>query len=184
MPGRAPTWTTRTADADTFVYNYNIYTDQYGEFNGNYADGLDVRSNGNVELWYIRAEGQWHRQSPAWGMGTYIDNCNWDGFNCDGTGWVEVNHSDLNSNYSAGLWVYSGGDIDLTDVTANDNGTSATPARLGLLGAYLDNQRRLRRRHDQTAASLGTTSAGGNYGDGLQVYSSGDVYLESVFRRR
>ena len=162
-------------DANTFVYNYNIYTDQYGEFNGNYADGLDVRSNGNVELWYIRAEGN-GTASPAWGMGTFIDNCNWDGFNCDGTGWVEVNHSDLNSNYSAGLWVTSGGGIDLTDVTANDNGHDTTWG----VGAHLDNS-------DGTGGvtinggEFGSYVAGGNYGNGLEVYSTGNAYISYVY---
>jgi hypothetical protein len=169
-------------NGDTFVYNYNVYTDAYGEFNSNYADGLDVLSNGNIELWYATANdnGNTGNASPVWGMGAYLDNCNWDGVECDGTGWVEVNHSDLSGNYSRGLHVYASGDIDLTDVIANDNGTTGNGDPLYGTGAYLHNG-------DGsggvtiTGGEFGNYVAGGNYGDGLNVYSTGDVYLAYVF---
>ncbi|HEY5983096.1 MAG TPA: right-handed parallel beta-helix repeat-containing protein [Anaerolineales bacterium] len=168
-------------NGDTFVYNYNIYTHAYGEFNSNYADGLDVLSNGNVDLWYVIADdnGNTGNTTPVWGMGTYIRNC-YGGLSCDGTGWVQVTGSEFNSNYSDGLDVYAAGDIDLTNVTANDNGNPGIASTLYGFGASLDNS-------DGTGGvsisngEFGSYITGGNYNDGLHVYSSGDVYVEYVY---
>jgi len=169
-------------NGDTFVYNYNVYTDSYGEFNSNYADGLDVLSNGNIELWYVRAEdnGNTGNTAPAYGMGAYLNNCNWDGVECDGTGWVEVHDSEFSGNYSDGLDVLTTGDIDLTDVVANDNGNTGNTNSVYGLGAYLDNS-------NGTggvtidSGEFGSYVSGGNYSDGLNVYSTGDIYVSYVF---
>jgi len=97
-----------------------------GEFNSNGLNGLKVNSNGDVILTSITADGNYKD-------GAYIDNCGSDGDTCENDANVSIDNSlggDFNGNglgieyddvNGNGLEVYSGGDVSLTNVIADDN---------------------------------------------------------------
>ena len=101
-------------NGNTFVYNYNIYTDQYGEFSGNYADGLDVYLQRQCRAVVRDRRGQWeHGQcQPCLGDWHVHRQLQLGRRELRRHGLGRGQRSEFNNNYSDGLYVYSAGAIE------------------------------------------------------------------------
>jgi len=131
--------------------------------------GMEASSKGNITLDNVTASGN------SWD-GAYLDNCQWNGVVCSGTGSITVSDSifgEIESGNGGGLEASSNGDITLHNVTASGNEWG---------GAYLAN--------DYEGASGSITvdlnSVFNNNGDeidggsGLYAYSNGNVEVSNI----
>jgi hypothetical protein len=137
-------------------------------FKYNKTSGLSVYSKGTVTLNNVTAS------YTTNGQGLYLDNCQVSGGNCTMNSSVTFTGTNVfNGNYSTGLEVHSGGTITLNNITANDNGLTATAYN----GVKLDNS--------QATASKSITLTGkntmnNNYWTGLVISSKGAVTLNNL----
>ena len=144
-------------------------------FNNNWLDGLDVTSNGFINLIDVTADN--NGQSGISGSGAVLDNSA-----STNPYAVELDYStgnEFNGNYNDGLNIHSKSNINIDGVTADGNLTGD--------GAYLNNT------YSTTSSAMsvdfltgassyfGESGAGNSNGaNGLEVYSNGDVYLVNV----
>src|SRR5271157_5284332 len=144
-------------------------------FNNNWLDGLDVASNGFINLIDVTADN--NGQSGISGSGAVLDNSA-----STNPYAVELDYStgnEFNGNYNDGLNIKSASNINIDGVTADGNLTGD--------GAYLNNT------YSTTSSAMsvdfltgassyfGESGTGnGNGANGLEVYSNGDVYLVNV----
>ena len=136
----------------------------------NNGRGISVtRHYGNIHLSSVVSNGNT-------GVGAYLDNCVKTGFTCSSSGDINVDSitttSTFNGNGGNGLEAYSNGAITVSDIVADNNGTSGAGS-----GAVLDN------------SAAGTSQAitvnngsvfNGNYNHGLNAKSAGDINLDDV----
>ncbi len=153
----------------TGAYLYNSYGSgsisvDPSVFNGNgtsgyYGYGLEAYSNGDITLADVTASGNYD-------SGAYLENSG-------GTGSISVDPSSFSYNglggWGRGLEVYSGGNVTLTNVTADYNNET---------GAYIDNTWGT---GDVTIDPSSFSYNGlGGWGRGLEVYSLGNITLTDV----
>lgn len=95
------------------------------DFYGNGGSGLYVRSSGNITLDSVRA----NDNSEA---GAFLENCNWDGSLCLGSGSVLVTSpksggamavNRFSGNTFTGLSIHSSRSVTINNIMANSNGT-------------------------------------------------------------
>ena len=134
---------------------------------GDGDNGLEVDTTGNITLTNVQSNG-----ATTLG-GAYLNNCQWNGTNCVGTGTVTVTNSQFNNDYNTGLSIYSKGAITLNGVTANYSTTGA--------GVYIDNCNNQSSLFSNPCTSTATVTITGtnyfnhNYFNGLEVYSNGNI---------
>ncbi len=158
-------------------------------FNDNYAGGLEAISFGDITLNQVDAtgNGQTGLEESDLAAGADLDNCLWNFSTelCDGGGDVLIAASTFGSNFGSGLNVWSFGDISLDAVSANDNGAGWD--EVGWLGgapgqgAILDNATD---GADGPALGditvTGPSSFSGNYLDGLDIYTNGNIAISGT----
>lgn len=84
--------------------------------NGN-GDGLHIISYDDIALKNITSNGNG-------GKGVYLNNCNGVMLDCTGIGHVTVSGTNtFNGNTGFGMEVYAAGDINVNNITANNNGS-------------------------------------------------------------
>ena len=136
-------------------------------FNGNWFDGLDITSNGFINLIDVTADG--NGQSGTSGSGAVLDNSA-----STNPYAVELDYStgnEFNGNYNDGLDINSASNINISQVTADGNKHGD--------GAHLDNT------YGNNALSVdviggGSSQFDGNSADGLLISSHSDVTLSDV----
>ncbi len=151
---------------NSIVTGYSVSIDpssfSYNGQGGSYGDGLGVASGGNISLTDVTAE-------YNFASGAYLNNAGATGY------FVSVDPSSFNYNGLSGLGdgliAISGGDITLTDVTAENNlGNGATLDNSGVIGYSVSID----------PSSFSYNGQGGSYGDGLGVSSGGNISLTDV----
>jgi hypothetical protein len=144
------------------------------KFNENSFDGLEAFSKGNITLTNINA----NNNQGGWAYGVWVDNCLMPGA-CMGTGNVVISATSgfintFDGNEGYGLYITTKGSITVTNISANSNGWS---------GAYLYNA--------ETGSSAGvsmsylgqTNTFDNNKGNGLEIYSFGNIMLYNLTAR-
>ncbi|HUI88329.1 MAG TPA: hypothetical protein VLX61_06345 [Anaerolineales bacterium] len=133
----------------------------------NQYTGLNINSYGAVSL----STTSLTANANTSGYGTWIDNCQWNGSSCSGSGDVTVKGiNTFDGNDYGGLHVTSKGAIALTSTTANDS--------IGGDGLSLSNNL-------DAASTSGITLSGTsvfdhNWNDGLSLDSHGAITLNNV----
>ena len=119
MPQQAPTWTEHYGTSMNTASLTNL------SFNNNRGiySGLTVVVKGTITLNNVNASGN---SAPS-ASGAYLDNCLWNGSSCDGNGNVIITSltgSLFNENTLNGVTINTRGIVQLTNISANDNGGS------------------------------------------------------------
>ncbi len=137
-------------------------------FNNNWLDGLDVTSNGFINLIDVTADN--NGQSGTSGSGAVLDNSA-----STNPYAVELDYStgnQFNSNHNDGLDIKSASNINISQVTVDSNGGN---------GTYLNNS------FSSTPYAMsvdviggGVSEFNGNTSDGLKVNSNGDATLANI----
>jgi hypothetical protein len=102
--------------------------------------------------------------------GAALDNCQWDGSECDGSGGVTLTGTNnFSFNNSVGLDIYSNGAISVSNVTSTNN-TGGSGASLRNSDADLP----------QNVTVSGTNALNSNSNTGLYILSQGAISINSV----
>ena len=147
------------------VANAGVTLTGTNNFNGNNTAGLSILSNGAVSLANITANGN------KTSRGVSIDNCNYSGVACLGSGNVTLTGTLIftnNGDNDDGLYINSGGNVAIENVTATGNGDE---------GVQIDNL------YSTSNASVqigGTNVFTGNMSYGLYVRSKGAITASNV----
>jgi len=157
-------------------------------FNGNWQDGLKITGYGAVTTNNVSARWNGHYDDIAdtyYGYGAYIDNCGWDGANCNASSLASaVTMNGTNTfwdNNLSGLQVYSKGAIKVNSLTSNWNGRvdslDANPADSSYgYGAFLYNRDGI-----APVTITGTnTYFESNWNSGLHVESRGAITIGNL----
>lgn len=143
-------------------------------FNNNDYNGLDVATDGAIQITDLAANGN-GQASGGWGSG--FSNCTWNGSDCNSTAdSITINAASLSNNNYNGADLRTGGAVTLNDITADGNGLS------GDYGTGLD----ACNWNGTDCAGVGSFSLGGtnsfsnNLDNGLNVYSTGVITLSNV----
>ena len=129
------------------------------------GDGLDITTTGNITLTGVQSNNNTDN-------GAKLDNCEWSGTNCVGTGTVTINASQFYDNNGDGLNVLSKGAVTLNSVTSDSSSNG--------YGAYIDNCNATTASPNPCTSTAPVTITGanffdGNYLDGLAVHSNGNI---------
>jgi putative surface-exposed virulence protein len=145
-----------------------------GQFSENHLDGLHVECKGNISLNNIIAN------QNTTGDGMYLDNCQYGGSACAGTGgvtlsavWIADMLNEFYDNGGYGVEVFSKGSVTLSNLDAYENFNG---------GVYVRND------YGTGNATVNTTYIGSwynwlgnNEGDtGLLILSGGNILVEYV----
>lgn len=161
------------------LYNDNASTPKpitvsNGEFNGNHAaSGLYIYSLGSITITNVTASGN----DDTWGYGLYLNNCQYSGSTCTGSGNITVTGrfkgQGYNNNGYNGIYAESFGNIRVqnTEVMGNGNtGATLYNNYSGSIGTVT-----------VTGTTLNPADFSGNIGnDGLYINSRGAVFLTNV----
>ncbi len=180
---KAVTFTDVTANGND-VYGYgakiNVYYGtgavkiSHSHFSDNAYTGLHIDAKGAVTLTSITAE------DNNW-FGTLVDNCQWNGSACSGTGAVTVTSlaskgelfaNRFNGNGYAGLAVYSKSNVLVENFIASDNTTNE--------GVYIENSNGSGNVTVKATLAnwLNQTINNGSYG--VRIFSKGSVLIDKV----
>lgn len=101
------------------IINWNntvVINDVVVNKNGD-GDGINISSYSDIDLKNITS-------NENSGQGVHLNNCNWVMFDCMGIGHVTiVGTNTFNDNDGFGAEVYSAGDINVSNITAKNNGS-------------------------------------------------------------
>jgi len=180
-------------------YNYNDGVDidtigtvsvQGGYYSTNYYGGLVVDTRGSITLnGVVATQNNWSNGGSAAAID--LDNCQWTGSACGGTGGVTITNTMgqnvIANNYYVGLYILSRGTVSINTLNVRDNWHS---------GIYIDNCR-YGGSYCMGVGSVSLTnvnlsengidwSTGGTHASsyGLYVYSGGSVTLDKVTSER
>ncbi len=129
-------------------------------FSNNYYDGLAVRTNGNIMLNNVTANGNIDTSGIYPSDGAFLVAL--------GTGNVTLTGTNVfNNNSAMGLRVFSSGDITLNNITASGN--------INGDGAHLDNTL-----GNGDVILTGINVFNNNHLDGLSVYSGGSIMINNL----
>jgi hypothetical protein len=148
----------------------NVTLTGVNQFNDNWFSGLEIYSHGSILLNNITANENGMTGGLS-GYGVYVDNCLYNGSNCDTLTAKPITLNGVNifnGNYDDGLYVSSLGAIKVNKVTANSNGGD---------GANLENQ------YGFMNSAITLTGYGifnNNLDDGLDVLSNGALTMSNL----
>jgi hypothetical protein len=165
------------------VYNNYTATTQGvnvtgGYFDSNNYEGLFIRSRGNVIL-----NGVTVTKNNWWGAvaGIDIDNCQYDGMYCTGTGNVTFANSmgvnTVSNNYGNALTVETGGNFTATSLYVNDNAAFGVYINTTLGRGNTGNVTITNSSMNQNGQPYSSTWESAN---GLVVFSRGSINLDKV----
>jgi hypothetical protein len=136
----------------------------FGNFNGNYFNGLVVQSHGAIKLNTVTAH------SNLNGEGAHLDNCIWNGSNCEGLGGVALtSFNEFDNNKVTGLFISSTGLISLNELNANGT-TNGKGAEIN--NAYSG--------FSSGVMLTGANNFNSNYDTGLDINSNGTLSLNNL----
>lgn len=180
---KAVTFTDVTANGND-VYGYGAKINAYygtgavkisfSQFSDNAYNGLHIDAKGSVTLTSITAIGN--------GMnGALLDNCQWNGSACSGTGTVTVTSlaskgqlftNQFNGNGYAGLYIISKSNVLVENFIASDNTTNE--------GVYVENSNGLGNVTIKATLLnwLNQTINNGSYG--VRIFSKGSILVDKV----
>lgn len=131
-------------------------------------DGLNIRNYGTVTLYAVSASGNDDE-------GVFIDNCQWDGVECLGSGNVSIKsksgvYNTFSNNGAHGLFIWSDGSITVSQVYAENNESE---------GIYINNNWDGSKGNVSISGSSSTpTILAGNSSRGVYITSFGNVSLK------
>jgi len=166
------------------LYNYggspkDVILNGTNTFSNNGADGLEIGSLGNIKLNNLTASCNGYSDSACtvalvYGTGVNIDDCQWNGSMCAGTGSITLSGNNIfTGNLEDGLLASSGHAIKVNNITSTDNGLDDAYG----YGAELMNNSAST---PQSVTLTGVNNFNHNYSGGLLVWSAGSITASNL----